>query len=94
MLGVLALVGAGTGAVGRAIRARFSATESRANVVLPRPSDPLAPHPDAVSVDVDGVSSFFTPNADFYRIDTALTVPAGADRRLRAARSPAWSIAS
>ena len=31
--------------------------------------------PDAVSVDVAGVSPFITPNADFYRIDTALAVP-------------------
>ena len=75
VIGVLALVGAGTGAVGRAIRSRFSATESRAAVVLPRPNRPLAPIGEAVSVDVDGVSSFITPNADFYRIDTALTVP-------------------
>jgi hypothetical protein len=28
-----------------------------------------------VSVGVDGVSPFITTNADFYRIDTALTVP-------------------
>ena len=75
LIGLFALVGAGTGAVGRAIRSRFSAAESRADVVLPRPGVPLAPVPAAVSVDVDGVSSFITPNADFYRIDTALTVP-------------------
>ncbi|WP_051062291.1 molybdopterin-dependent oxidoreductase [Ilumatobacter nonamiensis] len=75
LIGVFALVGAGTGAVGRAIRSRFSATESRANVVLPDAADPLAPIPDGVSVGVDGVSPFSTPNADFYRIDTALTVP-------------------
>ena len=28
-----------------------------------------------MSLDVDGLSPLFTPNADFYRIDTALTVP-------------------
>ena len=33
------------------------------------------PIPDAVDVGVDGVAPFTTPNADFYRIDTALTVP-------------------
>jgi DMSO/TMAO reductase YedYZ molybdopterin-dependent catalytic subunit len=31
--------------------------------------------PTDVSVGVDGVAPFVTPNADFYRIDTALTVP-------------------
>lgn len=75
LIGVFALLGAGTGAVGRAVRSRFSATESRAAVVLPRPSEPLPPVPDAVSVGVDGVSPFTTPNDVFYRIDTALTVP-------------------
>jgi DMSO/TMAO reductase YedYZ molybdopterin-dependent catalytic subunit len=31
--------------------------------------------PAATSVDVPGVTPFITPTADFYRIDTALTVP-------------------
>ena len=35
----------------------------------------LAAVPDEVSVGVDGIAPFVTPNADFYRIDTALTVP-------------------
>ncbi len=75
VLGALALVGGGAGAVGRAIRSRFSATESRANVVLPAAADPLPPIPDAVSVAVEGMTPFQTPNDVFYRIDTALTVP-------------------
>lgn len=31
--------------------------------------------PDGVNVDVAGIAPFFTPNGDFYRIDTALSVP-------------------
>ena len=75
VLAALAFVGAGAGAIGRTIRSRFSAAESRLNVALPRASNTIAPIPEGVSVGVDGVAPFITPNADFYRIDTALTVP-------------------
>lgn len=73
LLAALVLVGAGAGAVGRTIRSRFSASESRMNVTLPPTA--RAPVPADVSVGVDGVAPFITPNADFYRIDTALVVP-------------------
>jgi DMSO/TMAO reductase YedYZ molybdopterin-dependent catalytic subunit len=75
VLAALAFVGAGAGAVGRNIRSRFSAAESRMSVTLPRATNALDAIPDGVSVGVDGVAPFVTPNADFYRIDTALTVP-------------------
>jgi DMSO/TMAO reductase YedYZ molybdopterin-dependent catalytic subunit len=66
-----ALAGAG----GRALRSRFSAAESRAGVVLPRAARPLPAVPASAEVGVPGVAPFVTPNADFYRIDTALVVP-------------------
>ena len=75
VLAALAFVGTSAGAIGRTIRSRFSATESRMNVVLPKAKNLLDPLPADVSVGVDGVAPFMTPNADFYRIDTALTVP-------------------
>jgi DMSO/TMAO reductase YedYZ molybdopterin-dependent catalytic subunit len=75
VLAALVFVGAGAGAVGRTIRSRFSATESRLNVALPRATNTLGPISSGTSVGVDGVAPFVTPNADFYRIDTALTVP-------------------
>ena len=75
VLAALAFVGAGAGAVGRTIRSRFSATESRLNVALPPASNTVAAVPAGVTVGVEGVAPFITPNADFYRIDTALTVP-------------------
>lgn len=31
--------------------------------------------PDGAELDIKGVSTLFTPNKDFYRVDTALTVP-------------------
>ena len=48
---------------------------ARAAVVLPSASSPAPPLPAKVSVRVPGVEPFVTKAADFYRIDTALTVP-------------------
>lgn len=42
---------------------------------LPPPANPLPPPSATTVLDVDGVSPLVTPTADFYRIDTALTVP-------------------
>ncbi|MEV6635990.1 molybdopterin-dependent oxidoreductase [Actinoplanes sp. NPDC051470] len=58
------------GAAGIVERARGGAlTESRAAIRLPAPADPAAPRPTGVG------AGFMTRNADFYRVDTALTVP-------------------
>src|SRR3954469_8522088 len=73
--GAAAIVAATAAAGGRALRGRFSATSSRAAVVLPRPAAAAAPLPADASLDIDGISTFYTPNADFYRIDTAVQVP-------------------
>jgi len=68
-LGVLGVIG------GRALGAG-SQTLQRAQEVfrLPSPARPVTVPPDAAA-SVDGQTPFVTPNADFYRIDTALTVP-------------------
>ncbi|MCE4026358.1 molybdopterin-dependent oxidoreductase [Microbacterium sp. Au-Mic1] len=73
----------GTAAVG--ILAAVAATAARAGSVavgtvrsalhLPRPAVPAAPVPAGAALKVDGLSPLITPNADFYRIDTALVVP-------------------
>lgn len=79
VLAALAVFGAGAGAVGRAIRSRFSAAESRAALALPTPSASAGAIPAGVeigsSTGVNGIAPFFTPNDEFYRIDTALEVP-------------------
>ncbi len=49
---------------------------SRAAIRLPAPADPAPPLPAGVDVRVDGVAPFRVPNGDFYRVDTALLVPA------------------
>ena len=71
----LAASAAGAGWIGHELRHRFSAARSRAAVVLPTPAVPAPPLPDGVAAPVAGVSPFVTPNASFYRIDTALAVP-------------------
>jgi len=73
--GGLLVVAAAAGAVGRGLGARATAAASRAAVVLPRPRTAATPVPSGAALDVDGLSPFVTPNADFYRIDTALQVP-------------------
>lgn len=71
----LAVSAAGVGWLGRELRGRFSAAQSRAAVRIPAPAVPAPPLPDGVAAPMPGVSPFITPNADFYRIDTALAVP-------------------
>lgn len=71
--GVLGVSAAALGSLGRRLEARFSAADSRAAITLPRP-DLAAPEVPA-GAQADGAASLFTPNAEFYRIDTALTVP-------------------
>jgi DMSO/TMAO reductase YedYZ molybdopterin-dependent catalytic subunit len=72
----LAAVGVAVGAavVGEARRALGNGIEAvRAAVVLPRPaiSDPPVP----AGANVVGIAPAITPNADFYRVDTALYLP-------------------
>ncbi|WP_261985933.1 molybdopterin-dependent oxidoreductase [Microbispora sp. CSR-4] len=43
--------------------------------MLPRAARPAAPIPAGADLRIPGLSPFVTPNADFYRVDTALVVP-------------------
>ncbi len=75
-LGV-ASVAAIAGGTGRLLQRRYDVGGERAVLALPpvadrRPAAALPPNADPA---VDGLSPFVTPNADFYRIDTALLVP-------------------
>jgi DMSO/TMAO reductase YedYZ molybdopterin-dependent catalytic subunit len=73
--GLVAAVAVAAAAGGRALRGRFSASSSRDGVVLPSADRPRAAAPVSVQADGIGVSPFYTPNAGFYRVDTALAVP-------------------
>jgi DMSO/TMAO reductase YedYZ molybdopterin-dependent catalytic subunit len=57
----------------------------REAIALPKPATPAPQIPAAASLDVEGLSPLITPNDTFYRIDTALRVPAvdPAEWRLR-----------
>ncbi len=77
-LGAAAGVGVGAALVGGAsgwLRSRAAVAAERLGISLPAAAAPLPAVSPAVDVGVEGVSSFFTPNDDFYRIDTALVVP-------------------
>jgi len=62
-----------------------SVSGDRDALALPAPQNPPAPPPADVTPKGVALPSFITPNADFYRIDTALSVPqlSRADWRLR-----------
>ncbi|MFC8528805.1 molybdopterin-dependent oxidoreductase [Nocardia sp. NPDC057227] len=79
-LGIAAGVGAlavatyaGGQYIGRALR---DVAADRAGFVLPRPVRPAPPIAADVTFPDPGISPFTTPNADFYRVDTALQLPA------------------
>ncbi len=60
---------------GRALQhARFDATKARAAVSLPKPAEPAPPLANGTDLG-KSPNPFDTPSADFYRIDTALTLP-------------------
>jgi len=58
-----------------AISRSKAATAARRAVKLPPPATPATALPAAVDLNLSGLSTFITPNEDFYRVDTALVVP-------------------
>ncbi|MFK0222331.1 sulfite oxidase [Streptomyces vinaceus] len=75
--GVTAVAAASAGVLGRFLTGRQGqgAVASRNTLVLPAPASPAPAVPAGVQLKVADISPFNTPNADFYRVDTALTVP-------------------
>ncbi|GAA2860629.1 molybdopterin-dependent oxidoreductase [Paenarthrobacter ilicis] len=57
-------------------RATAVASGFRGSLTLPAPVTTPQAIPAGSTLGLDGISPLVTPNADFYRIDTALTVPA------------------
>lgn len=66
------VVGVGARAIINATGSSIAAVRKALN--LPAPKTKVVV-PDGAELDIDGLSSLFTPNEDFYRVDTALTVP-------------------
>ena len=63
------------GGAGTFFSRRFRADDSRAAVQIPAPASP-APATKATFDDTEGISTYFTSNDRFYRVDTALLTPA------------------
>lgn len=69
-IGVLAAIG------GAALRAGSRSVDAvRSALHLPAPAVTAAPIPAGAELDIPGLAPVVTPNAEFYRIDTALIVP-------------------
>ncbi|WP_182349070.1 molybdopterin-dependent oxidoreductase [Tomitella gaofuii] len=84
--GSVAAVAAAAWAGGRALGAHLrDVIAERAHFRIPAVADRAAPIPLGTDIDVPGSTPFITPNPRFYRIDTALQVPAVSthDWRLR-----------
>ena len=65
-----------SGFAGQYLVRRADASASRASVRIPAPADAAPPLPAGADLRVPGLSPFITPTRDFYRVDTALFVPA------------------
>jgi DMSO/TMAO reductase YedYZ molybdopterin-dependent catalytic subunit len=71
-----ALAGAAVvGYLGDQLGTRRNVSKARAQLTLPSASSPASPLPGQVDLGVPGITPFVTSNNDFYRIDTALSVP-------------------
>ncbi|WP_413760700.1 molybdopterin-dependent oxidoreductase [Streptomyces sp. MMBL 11-3] len=57
------------------IKKRYNVSDARAKVVLPTPAKALPELPASVHPNVAGLGPFITPTSQFYRVDTALTLP-------------------
>ncbi|KJL31128.1 molybdopterin-dependent oxidoreductase [Microbacterium oxydans] len=63
------------GVASRAVSMTVSSVESiRDALKIPSPRSTVTV-PEGAELDIPGLSKLFTPNKDFYRVDTALTVP-------------------
>lgn len=75
--GVAAGAAVVAGGAGTLLQRRFAVDNARDAITLPSPADPAPSLPAGadLSETVDGLTPLFTDNNDFYRVDTAITVP-------------------
>jgi DMSO/TMAO reductase YedYZ molybdopterin-dependent catalytic subunit len=74
-VGFIAVGSGGAVMAGNFFRTHASAQLQRLNIVLPKALKFLPPPPTDPALTTPGLSKLFTPNNEFYRIDTAITVP-------------------
>jgi DMSO/TMAO reductase YedYZ molybdopterin-dependent catalytic subunit len=60
---------------GRSLAERKNVTVAQQTLKIPKAVQPAPPLPRGVNLPVPGISSFITPDASFYRVDTAIVVP-------------------
>jgi DMSO/TMAO reductase YedYZ molybdopterin-dependent catalytic subunit len=64
-----------SGLTGRWLSTRRGVAAARSAVTLPTPASPAPPVPAGADLALPQLAAYTTPNAAFYRIDTALVVP-------------------
>jgi DMSO/TMAO reductase YedYZ molybdopterin-dependent catalytic subunit len=69
------VVGGASGLGGRLLLGRKNVDAARKAVRLPGPASRAKAVPAGAQIRVPGMTPFVTPNPDFYRVDTALTLP-------------------
>ena len=75
LAGLAGVAAIAVGITARTVSLAVSSVESiRSALRLPSPRTTVAV-PSGAELDIPGLSPLYTPNADFYRVDTALTVP-------------------
>ncbi len=74
-IGFIAVGSAGAVVAGNFFRNHASAQLQRLNIILPKALKFLPPPPTDPALTTPGLSKLFTPNSEFYRIDTAIVVP-------------------
>ena len=75
LLGAAAVAAAASAGGGQLLVERRSAEASRDAIRLPAPADPAPALPAGIDPGPSGLTPYATRSADFYRIDTALSVP-------------------
>ena len=60
---------------GRSLATRKNVSLAQQSLKLPRAAEPAPLLPRGVNLPIPGISSFITPNSQFYRVDTAILVP-------------------
>jgi DMSO/TMAO reductase YedYZ molybdopterin-dependent catalytic subunit len=68
-------VAAAGGLAGRVLAEQASVTNAQKAVRIPRPAVTTQALPPGTDLDIPGLAPFVTPNASFYRVDTALVLP-------------------
>jgi DMSO/TMAO reductase YedYZ molybdopterin-dependent catalytic subunit len=71
----VAAFAAASAAGGQALLDRYSVTSLRSQIRLPAAAVPAPPVPAGARLAVPGITPFFTPDSDFYRVDIDLVLP-------------------